>query len=125
LGFLNREIHQKGEILSHLVFGVGRRKPKVLLMAAKKIGWATLCASLARMILLSRKLRRKVLMQLTVVLVLVVVIGAWPLASWLASNVWLFLVWWGICVFYGLMVILLSLYDMLSVFKEVREADDD
>ena len=77
------------------------------------------------MILLSRKLRRKVLMQLTVVLVLVVVIGAWPLANWLASNVWLFLVWWGICVFYGLMVILLSLYDMLSVFKEVREADDD
>jgi len=77
------------------------------------------------MILLSRKLRRKVLMQLTVVLVLVVVIGAWPLASWLASNVWLFLVWWGICVFYGLMVILLSLYDMLSVFKEVREADND
>ncbi|MGB2402235.1 MAG: hypothetical protein ACPIA7_02370 [Akkermansiaceae bacterium] len=94
-------------------------------MSAKRVGWATLCASLAKMILQSRKLRRKVLMQLTIVLVLVVAIGAWPLASWLASNVWLFLIWWGACMFYGLMVILLSLYDMLSVFKEVREADDD
>ncbi len=94
----------------------------MVLMSAKKVGWATLCASLARMILCSRKLRRKVLMQLTIVLILVVAIGAWPLATWLAGNVWLFLIWWGACVFYGLMVILLSLYDMLSVLKEEREA---
>lgn len=83
-----------------------------------------MCANLARMILLSRKLRRKVLLQLTTVLILVVIIGAWPLAGWLASNVWLFLLWWGLSMLYGLMVILLCLYDMLSVIKEEREANE-
>ena len=93
-----------------------------MLMSAKRVGWAMMCANLARMILLSRKLRRKVLLQLIIVLLVVVVVGAWPLSGWLASNVWLFLLWWGLCVLYGLMVILLSLYDMLSVIKEERDA---
>lgn len=78
------------------------------------------CVGLARMILHSREMRRKVLFQLVMVLLLLVVLGAWPLADWLSGSIWLFLLWWGISMVYGLMVILLAVYDMLAVVKEER-----
>lgn len=61
------------------------------------------------------------LFQLVIVLLVIVGLGAWPLADWLASNVWLFLIWWGVSMLYGLMVILLAIYDMLAVVSEERE----
>ena len=79
------------------------------------------CVGLARMILQSREMRRKVLFQLVIVLLVVVVLGAWPLANWLGQSVWLFLVWWGFCMLYGLMIVLLAIYDMAAVIKEERE----
>ena len=81
-----------------------------------------MCTGIARMILHTREMRRKVLLQLVVVLLVLVVLGAWPLAGWLSGNMWLFLLWWGASLFYGLMVILLAIYDMLAVFKEERES---
>lgn len=90
-------------------------------MASKKASWAMVCAGLARMILHSREMRRKMLFQLVIVLLVIVCLGAWPLANWLASSVWLFLIWWGISMIYGLMVILLAIYDMMAVIKEERE----
>lgn len=74
------------------------------------------------MILHTRQMRRKVLLQLVIVLLVLVVLGAWPLAGWLSGNMWLFLLWWGASLFYGLMVILLAIYDMLAVLKEERES---
>jgi len=74
------------------------------------------------MILHTREMRRKVLLQLVIVLLVLVVLGAWPLAGWLSGNMWLFLLWWGASLFYGLMVILLAIYDMLAVLKEERES---
>jgi len=79
------------------------------------------CSGIAQMILHTRVMRRKVLLQLVVVLLVLVVLGAWPLAGWLSGNMWLFLLWWGASLFYGLMVILLAIYDMLAVLKEERE----
>jgi len=79
------------------------------------------CAGLARMILQSRELRRKVLFQLVLVLAIIVALGAWPLSDWLGESVWLFLIWWGFCMLYGVMIILLALYDMAAVVKEERE----
>ena len=73
------------------------------------------------MILHSREMRRKVLFQLVLVLLVIVGLGAWPLANWLSSNAWLFLIWWGASMLYGLMIILLALYDMLAVVNEERE----
>lgn len=73
------------------------------------------------MILHSREMRRKVLFQLVLVLLAIVCLGAWPLANWLSSNAWLFLIWWGASMLYGLMIILLAIYDMLAVIKEERE----
>ncbi len=80
-----------------------------------------MCSGIAQMILHTRVMRRKVLLQLVVVLLVLVVLGAWPLAGWLSGNMWLFLLWWGASLFYGLMVILLAIYDMLAVLKEERE----
>jgi len=79
------------------------------------------CTGLARMILHSREMRRKVLFQLVIVLLVIVGLGAWPLSGWLGGNIWLFLLWWGVSMFYGLMVILLAIYDMLAVIKEERK----
>ena len=90
-------------------------------MSGKKASWVVVCVGLARMILQSRELRRKVLFQLVIALVVVAVLGAWPLANWLGQNVWLFLAWWGFCMLYGLMIILLAIYDMAAVIKEERE----
>jgi hypothetical protein len=72
------------------------------------------------MILYTRKLRRRMLLQLLIVLAIIAVLGSWPLAGWLGSNIWLFTIWWGICTLYGLMVILLAVYDMLAVVQEER-----
>ena len=90
-------------------------------MAKKRASWVMVCTGLARMILHSRELRRKMLFQLVMVLLVIVGLGAWPLADWLSSNVWLFLIWWGISMIYGLLVILLAIYDMLAVVREERE----
>lgn len=95
-------------------------KLKVSAMSGKKASWAMVCAGIARMILHSREMRRKVLFQLVIVLLIIVVLGAWPLANWLSGSVWLFLIWWGISMLYGLMVILLAIYDMAAVVKEER-----
>ena len=72
------------------------------------------------MILHTRKLRRKMLLQLLILLAVIVALGSWPLAGWLGGNIWLFTIWWGICTLYGLMVILLAVYDMLAVVQEER-----
>ncbi|MEJ6573178.1 MAG: hypothetical protein QNL01_13025 [Akkermansiaceae bacterium] len=93
-------------------------------MSGKRASWATVCAGLARMILQTREMRRKVLFQLVLVLLVLVCLGAWPLANWLDDNVWLFLTWWVASMIYGLMVILLAIYDMLAVVKEEREKMD-
>lgn len=79
-----------------------------------------MCSGIAQMILHTRQMRRKVLLQLVIVLLVLVVLGAWPLAGWLSGNMWLFLLWWGASLFYGLMVVLLAIYDMLAVLKEER-----
>ena len=90
-------------------------------MSGKKASWLVVCVGLARMILQSREMRRKVLFQLVIALVVIAALGAWPLANWLGQSVWLFLVWWGFCMLYGLMIVLLAIYDMAAVIKEERE----
>jgi len=65
------------------------------------------------------------LLQLLIVLVVIAALGSWLLASWLGSNIWLFLIWWGLTMLYGLMVILLAIYDMLAVVQEERSANGE
>jgi hypothetical protein len=90
-------------------------------MAANRASWVSVCVALARMILRERKLRRKMLLRLLIVLAIIVALGSWPLAAWLGSSIWLFLLWWAVTILYGLMVILLAFYDMLAVVQEERD----
>jgi len=90
----------------------------------KSASWITVFAGLARMILHTREMRRKMLFQLVLVLLALVVLGAWPLASWLGGNIWLFLLWWGASMLYGTMVILLAIYDILAVIREERGGEE-
>jgi len=121
LFFLNREIRKIHEKFIGLLLATRGLLHKVLLMSVDRASWTTVCVGLARMILHSRAMRRKVLFQLVLVLLVIVCLGAWPLANWLSSSVWLFLIWWGASMLYGLMVVLLAIYDMLAVVKEERE----
>lgn len=89
-------------------------------MANKRASWVKFSMGLAKMILHSREMRRKILFQLVIALVVIVSLGAWPLSSWLGENIWYFLLWWGGCVSYTLMIILLALYDILASLKEER-----
>ena len=90
-------------------------------MAKNKAGWISLCMGLAGMILHSRKMRRKMLFQLLLVFIVLVALGSWPMAKWLGGNIWYFLIWWGISMVYGGLVMLLAIYDMLAVAREEKE----
>ena len=61
------------------------------------------------------------LFQLVIFLVIIVALGAWPLANWLGENIWYFLMWWAGSVCYTVMIILLATYDMLAALKEERD----
>lgn len=93
-------------------------------MGKQRASWVAVCIGLARMILHTRELRRKVLFRLLIALLIVTVLGAWPLADWLASSFWLFLIWWGVCMFYACFVIMLAIYDMAAAIKEERDNHD-
>ena len=54
-------------------------------------------------------------------IVVVFVLGNWPLASWIASSPWIFLAWWGGCIFLCFFLIFFALYDALRVIHEERE----
>lgn len=114
-------MREKGEKIRYLGIGLWGAVPKVAVMSRKRASWAAVCLGLARMILHTREMRRKMLFQLVIVLVVLVALGAWPLSRWLGGSVWLFLAWWGLSMVYGLMVILLAVYDMAAVVKEERE----
>ena len=90
-------------------------------MSGKRASWVAVCTGLAKMILHMRELRRKMLLQLVIVLAILAALGAWPLANWLGSNIWLCLAWWAAVMAYGLIVILLAIYDMLVVGREERK----
>ncbi|MGJ8678045.1 MAG: hypothetical protein ACSHX0_11050 [Akkermansiaceae bacterium] len=94
-------------------------------MASSRVSLPKYFMGLAKMILHSRGMRRKILFNLIIVLLVVVALGTWPLSSWLGENIWLFLIWWAGCFFYAIMIILLALYDILSVFKEERHKLDN
>lgn len=114
-------MHPAYEIFSRLCLAPGGLPSKLALMAALKASWVSVCVGLARMILRERKLRRKMLLRLVIILALLAAVGSWPLAGWLAENIWLFVLWWAFTILYGLMVILLALYDMLAVVQEERD----
>ena len=89
----------------------------------KKPAIVQMSVMLARGILRTRDLRRKMILQLLIFLVLLVVVGTWLIDGWLEGSVVLFAIFWcGVGVF-SVMLGLLCIYDMLRAFKEIRQED--
>jgi predicted MFS family arabinose efflux permease len=82
-----------------------------------KIGFATTCMMLARGILYDRILRRKMITQLLIFLVVTVAIGSWVIDDWLRDGVIRFIIFWGVVCLYTLFMMLMAFYDMLKAMR--------
>jgi hypothetical protein len=79
-----------------------------------------LSIAIAKVTLMERARRRKLISGVLVALLGLFVLGNWPLSKWLGGSPWLMFLWLGGCTFLALFLALLALYDALSVGKEER-----
>jgi len=86
-----------------------------------KPGPLPLLLDFARAILRDTAMRRRWLGGLTATLVVIFFLGAVPLADWLDTRPFLFLLFWLACLWLLLGVVLLALYDLLSVIAAGRK----
>jgi RsiW-degrading membrane proteinase PrsW (M82 family) len=84
----------------------------------KNNGFIDTCLIIAKGILHDRSLRRKMMTQLVIFLVVIVVIGTWVIDDWLRDGVLRFVVFWALITLYTLFLILMAFYDMLRVMKD-------
>ncbi len=87
----------------------------------KKNSSIKMLAALARGILHEKELRRKMMTQLVIFLVLAVVVGNWIIGGWLEKHIVWFGLFWGGIFIYTVLLMLLCLYDMLMVKKDLRK----
>ena len=78
------------------------------------------CLILAKGILHDRTLRRKMMTQLVIFLLVVIVIGSWVIDDWLRSETFRFVVFWGVVCLYTLFIMLMAFYDMLKVMRDKK-----
>jgi hypothetical protein len=79
-----------------------------------------LSIAIAKVTLMERVRRRKLISGVLVALLAFFVLGNWPLSKWLGESPWLMFFWLVGCTFLALFLALLALYDALSVVKEER-----
>lgn len=79
-----------------------------------------LALAIARVTLLERARRRKLMSGILIAILVMFSLGTWPLAKWLESSLWLMLFWWGACTALCLFLVMLAVYDALSVVREER-----
>jgi len=77
---------------------------------------------IARGILHDRVLRRKMITQLVIMLIVLVALGSWVIDDWLRDGMVRFAVFWSLIMFYTLFILLMAFYDILKAVKE--EGDD-
>ncbi len=90
--------------------------------------WWLMSKAIAQVTLGDRKRRRQFISALLAVLVGLFALGVWPLSEWLGLGLWRFLIFWGgaacLCGF----ILLMAVYDALSVIGEEKkklEFDED
>lgn len=83
----------------------------------KNNGYISTCLMLARGILNDRLLRRKMMGQLVIFLLVTVAIGNWVIDDWLSEGVVRFSIFWGLVGMYVLFIMLMAFYDMLKVMR--------
>ena len=84
----------------------------------KNNGFVQTCLMLAKGILHDRSLRRKMMSQLVIFLLVLVAIGSWVIDDWLRDGVVRFAFFWGVVGLYVLFLILMAVYDMLKVMRD-------
>ena len=84
----------------------------------KQNGFVNTCLMLAKGILYDRMLRRKMMTQLVIFLLVLVVIGSWVIDNWLGREVVRFAIFWGVVSMYTLFIITLAFYDMLKAMRD-------
>ncbi len=83
----------------------------------KKNGYIDTCLMLAKGILHDRSLRRKMMTQMLIFLLVIVAIGSWVIDDWLRDGVIRFVIFWGLISLYSLFIMLMAFYDMLKVMR--------
>lgn len=79
-----------------------------------------IATAIAQVTLTDRSRRRKLISGMLIGILTLFVLGAWPLAQLLGSSLWFMLIWWGGSTLLCLFLVMLALYDALSVVKEER-----
>jgi hypothetical protein len=67
-----------------------------------------------------RVTRRRTLGYALLVVLAWIAFGMWGIDEWLANRAIRFLVWWGVCMFLTLILVIFALHDALSVIREER-----
>lgn len=88
------------------------------------MSFITMCTTVARGILHERALRRKMMMQLGIVLICLTAAGLYWIDSWLAMSPWRFAIFWLAVLAYTSLLLLFCLYDMLRVIREEHDEEN-
>lgn len=92
-------------------------------------GFVTLVIGLSLAVARDQRMRRSILFFVMLAVMGLVFTGAVFLDRWLSARPWVFLIYWGICLWLTLLAILLALYDLLMVRsmagKERRRIADE
>ncbi len=83
----------------------------------KKNGYIDTCLMLAKGILHDRSLRRKMMTQMVIFLLVIVAIGSWVIDDWLRDGAIKFIIFWGLVCLYLMFIMLMAFYDMLKVMR--------
>lgn len=84
----------------------------------KSNGYISTCLMLAKGILDDRSLRRKMMTQLVIFLLVLVAVGTWLVDDWLRDGVIRFVIFWGVVGIYVLFIMLMAVYDILKVMRD-------
>lgn len=84
----------------------------------KSNGYISTCLMLAKGILDDRSLRRKMMTQLVIFLLVLVAVGTWLVDDWLRDGVIRFVIFWGVVGIYALFIMLMAVYDILKVMRD-------
>ena len=78
----------------------------------------------SKALLHDQMMRRRVMAYLLIVVMTLLILGNWPLSSWVEGTKPRFVVWWGMTFLLTIWMFLLALYDAIRVRKEIFEDDD-
>lgn len=78
----------------------------------------------SKALLHDRPSRRRFLAQLLIGILVLLVLGNWPLREWVGETPLRFLAWWGMAAFLTIWMLLLAVYDASRVRREIMEEED-